>query len=239
MTRNIWCAVIVTTVWLGASSVGAAEPQTLREGLFQERMRSLAEERSAAERLSRAVDLASRHLLSSQQVKAVAARLGDDAARLDFAVAAYPHTVDSENFYDVYDTFTSFSKVMRLHDWIHARARPPHPAVMVGPQTVTDEELRDMLQALRKEPFDKGRDKLGRQILSSSRKRFLAVQIKAMLKCFDFEANRLEFAKYAYDYTFDREQYFQVNDAFDFSSSRESLSQYIQKQNQSAPPPRR
>ena len=76
-------------------------------------------------------------------------------------------------------------------------------------------------------------------MLSRRRKKFLAAQIKALLKCFDFEASRLELAKFAYDHTVDREQRFQVNDAFDFASSRESLSQYIQARNQSSPPHRR
>lgn len=236
MTRYMCCAMIAMAAWLGATPVWAAEPETLNEGQFQERVRGLAAERNEADRLSRAVALANRHPLSSLQVKAIAARLRDDAARLEFAIAAYPRTVDPENFYDVYDAFTGFSKVMRLHDWIREKARPPRAAVMLVPETVSDEEMRGIVQALRKESFDQSRDKLGRQILSSSRKKFLAAQIKAMLKCFDFEAPRLEFAKFAYDYTLDREQYFQVNDAFDFATSRESLAQYIQTRNQASPP---
>jgi hypothetical protein len=239
MRTNKWCAVIVTTVCLGVAPVWGAEPETLKESQFQERMRGLAAERGEAERLSQAVDLVTRHALSSLQVKAIATRLSNDAARLEFAIAAYPRTVDPENFYEVYDAFTSFSKVMRLHDWIREKAQPSRAAVIVVPGTVSDEEARDIVQALRKESFDQSRDKLARQILTSSRKKFLAAQIKAMLQCFDFDAARLELAKFAYDCTFDRDRYFQVNDAFDFAGNREGLSQYIQERNKSSPPQRR
>jgi hypothetical protein len=236
MTSNMWCAVIVIAAWFGASPIGAREPETLDEGNLQDRIRALGAERNEAQQLRRAVELAARHRLSSLQVKAIAARLNDDGARLEFATAAYPLTVDPENYYEVYDAFKTFSKVMRLHDWIRERARPPGAPVVVVHETVSDEEARGIVQALRKESFDQTRDKLARQILSSSRKRFLAAQIKAMLKCFDFEATRLELAKFAYDYTLDREQYFQVNDALEFAGSRESLSQYIRTRNQSSPP---
>ncbi len=44
-------------------------------------------------------------------------------------------------------------------------------------------------------------------------------QICAMSKEFTFEETMLEFAKYAYDYCYDRRNYFKVNDVFTFSSS--------------------
>lgn len=235
MIRIHGCIVLVACACLATGPLRAQESKALAESEFQKRMRDLAAEPAQSERLSRAVDLAQRHLLSSLQVKAIAAGLRDDTARLEFAMAAYPRTVDPENFYDVYDAFTSFSKMMRLHDWIRANAQPGRAVVMMAPAAVPDSELRGILEALRKESFDRTRDKLGRQVLTSSRRKFLSTQIKAMLKCFDFDANRLEFAKFAYDYVYDPEQYFQVNDTFDFSSNVESLAQHIRKRNQSAP----
>ena len=236
MTKYNWCVAIVIATWFGTSLMQAREPETLDEGNLQDRIRALGAERNEAQQLRRAVELAARHRLSSLQVKAIAARLNDDGARLEFAMAAYPLTVDPENYYEVYDAFKTFSKVLRLHDWIRERARPPGSPVVVVPEVVSDEEARGIVQAIRKESFDQTKDKLARQILSSSRKKFLSAQIKAILKCFAFEATRLEFAKFAYDYTLDREQYFQVNDALEFAASRESLSQYIRTRNQPPPP---
>jgi len=227
------------TVWLATAPAWAAEPEALKESQYQELLRGLVAERNNAARLRRAVDLAKRRALSSLQVKTIATQLGDDAARLELAMAAYPGTVDPENFYDVYDAFSSFSKVMRLHDWIRQEARPTRAPVVVVAGAVSDKEMRDIVQVLRKEAFDSDRDKLGRQILTSGRKGFLAAQIKEMLKCFVFDDSRLEFAKFAYNYTADRDQYFQVNDAFIFSSSRDSFADYIQTRHKAAPPTRR
>ena len=55
-----------------------------------------------------------------------------------------------------------------------------------------------------------------------------ADQVKSIMDAFDFESTKLEFAKFAYDYTYDRGNFFKVNDAFDFESSIEELDEYIQ-----------
>jgi len=209
--------------------MGRAAPPPLAEEPFQENLRTLKSELNDAERLRQAKEFVAHHSLSSLQVKAMAARLPDDTARLEFAIAAYPKTVDPENFYDVYDAFTTFSKVMRLHDGVRQLDRhPPVVVVQRGPQPMSADELKDILGALRKESFDQTRSQLARQILSSSRRLFLSAQVKQILDCFDFEPTKIEIAKYAYDYTFDPEKYFLVNAAFSFDSSKQVLSKYIE-----------
>ena len=231
-------AVLLFTLVPVAFNLPAAEKAPINENRFQENIRYLSAERDAAERLRRAKDFAGTHLLSSLQVKAIAVRLGDDHARLEFATAAYPRTVDPENFYEVYDAFTTFSKVMRLHDRIRQFERLSAGAVIVEQEAVNEDEMKDILRALRKESFDNNRHQIARQILSSSQKKFLAGQIKSIVECFTFDPARLEIAKYAYDYTLDREKYFVVNDAFSFDSNRTALSRYVASKTEAAPPGR-
>ena len=52
-------------------------------------------------------------------------------------------------------------------------------------------------------------------------------QVRSLLRLFSFEQTRLEFAKWAHDYTYDKENYYQLNDAFDFSMSVDELQEYI------------
>jgi len=52
-------------------------------------------------------------------------------------------------------------------------------------------------------------------------------QVAELLKSFDFEQSRLDFAKFAYGHTFDIGNYFMVNNAFDFPSSVDELNAYI------------
>jgi hypothetical protein len=55
-------------------------------------------------------------------------------------------------------------------------------------------------------------------------------QVVTICNLFSFEDNKLEFAKYAYRYTTDTKNYFKVINVFNFSASKEELSEFIQKQ---------
>jgi hypothetical protein len=54
-----------------------------------------------------------------------------------------------------------------------------------------------------------------------------AEQVKAIVEIFDFEDTKLDFAMFAYDYTVDQNNYYKVNDAFDFESSIEELDEFL------------
>lgn len=212
---------------LNASTARAADKTALNRAEFEAEVQTLETQRAGHERLRHAKDMVHRHWYSSQQVKAIALRLPDDDARLDFATSAYPRTIDPENFYDVYDAFTAFSKVFRLHDRI--RSFPGNAPVVAGPEPMNTQDFAPILKALKSEDFDPARIQLARQILASSRANFLSSQVRDMTKTFDFEPGKLEFAKLAFDYTIDREKYFLVNEAFDFMPTRQALSQYVQE----------
>lgn len=55
-----------------------------------------------------------------------------------------------------------------------------------------------------------------------------ADQAKQLVELFDFEDTRLEFAKFAYGYTYDLNNFYIVNDAFEFESTIEELNEYIE-----------
>ena len=57
-----------------------------------------------------------------------------------------------------------------------------------------------------------------------------ADQIKDITTLFDFESDRLEYAKFGYNHCFDLNNYYKVNDAFEFESSIEELDEYISGQ---------
>lgn len=56
---------------------------------------------------------------------------------------------------------------------------------------------------------------------------FTADQVKELVQLMDFESDKLEVAKYCYTHTYDKGNYFKINDAFDFSSSIDELNNYI------------
>jgi len=54
-----------------------------------------------------------------------------------------------------------------------------------------------------------------------------SMQIKEICKLFDFEDTKLEFAKFAYQYCIDQNNYWQINDIFEFSSTVDELNDFL------------
>ncbi len=95
------------------------------EPVFRQKQRSVAMQPTEELKLKAALTVAGNNCFSAQQVKAIASQFIDDYSRLRFAQAAWPNTVDKENFYFVYDEFAYFSTVFMLHDYIVSQESRP------------------------------------------------------------------------------------------------------------------
>lgn len=84
-----------------------------------------------------------------------------------------------------------------------------------------------LIQTLEDEGFDSRRLSIARQAASSSS--LTSFQVAEIMTTFSFESNRLAFAKYAYPYTIDPQNYFIVNKSFSFSGSTTSLNNYLSR----------
>lgn len=82
------------------------------------------------------------------------------------------------------------------------------------------------LATIKKQSFEETRLKTAKQVINDN---CLNVdQIIQIANTFSFEDNKLEFAKYAYDYCTEPKNYFKLNGIFSFSSNVDELSDYIQ-----------
>lgn len=92
---------------------------------------------------------------------------------------------------------------------------------------MSNREFDGMKDQIRKEWFEKNRLTSAKVIVDKNN--FTTQQVKELMLLFTFENNRLEVAKYAYRKTVDKQNYFQLNDAFSFSSSKEELARFIRE----------
>jgi Domain of unknown function (DUF4476) len=93
------------------------------------------------------------------------------------------------------------------------------------PMPMASNEFHDLRSSISSKTFEDTRMTIAKQVLSD--RCILASQVKEVMLLFTFEDNRLDFAKFAYDKTYDIGNYFKVNDAFTFETSIEELNQYI------------
>lgn len=79
--------------------------------------------------------------------------------------------------------------------------------------------------SVKKQSFAEEQMKVAKQITKSHC--LNTAQIKEMMSLFSFEENKLDYAKFAYDYCVNKADYYQINDAFSFSSSVDDLGAYL------------
>lgn len=110
---------------------------------------------------------------------------------------------------------------------------PPPPVVYLPgysgkigcPVPMSEGDFADLKATISSKTFEETKFTIAKQVLND---RCLFVsQVKQIIMQFTFEQTRLDFAKYAYDRTYDVGNYFKVNDAFTFESSTEELNEYI------------
>jgi len=81
--------------------------------------------------------------------------------------------------------------------------------------------FQQFMPIFKKESFDSGKLELAKNYVATNR--LNAQQIAEITRNFSFDSNRLAFAKYAYPYCIDKNNYFQLKPAFQFSSSYDDL----------------
>lgn len=110
------------------------------------------------------------------------------------------------------------TQVIVVHEVVPAPAPIPNCAV-------DGSEMSTIIQSIESKTFGNSQMSQAKNILKS--KCLTSQQIKQMLYVFDFEHERLEMAKFAYGYVADKNNYYVVNDVFEFSHSSDELNEYI------------
>ena len=86
-------------------------------------------------------------------------------------------------------------------------------------------EFNLVIQSIEKEWLESNKLKSATQIVRVNS--LTSVQVKQLVLLFSFESNKLDLAKQAYQNTVDKKNYFIINDAFSFSSSKDELNRFI------------
>lgn len=93
------------------------------------------------------------------------------------------------------------------------------------PIPLNPNEFSEIKESIQSKDFENTRLTIAKQIIQNNC--LTSSQVKEILGIFDFENTKLEFAKYAYDRTYDINNYYKVNDAFEFENSIQDLNKYI------------
>lgn len=124
----------------------------------------------------------------------------------------------------VTETTTTTSHAGHNHDHGGVRDRGCNNRYAMAPA-----DFSSALATVKKQNFDDTRLKTAKQIVSANCLK--PEQIVQIANVFGFEESKLDFAKFAYDYCTERQNYFKINNIFSFSTSVDDLTEYIQSRN--------
>jgi hypothetical protein len=179
-------------------------------------------------RVRAAKDLLSRNCISMAQLMRIALSFDLELNRLGFMKEALRGVYDLENYSYATAVFTNEPY---KSDWLEFSKTVVNPVIIVTPPPVVvceikADELEQIKATIKKQSFSSTQLSMAKQILNA-KKCFTCNQIKQMMQIFSFEESRMEFVKYAWDYTTDKSNYYILADGFSFSSSKEELMSFI------------
>ncbi|MEI7663294.1 MAG: DUF4476 domain-containing protein [Bacteroidota bacterium] len=95
------------------------------------------------------------------------------------------------------------------------------------PKPMGQQAFDQALESISSKSFTSSKMTVARQVVRTNCLR--CSQVKEIMKQFSFESDKLEIAKFAYKHTWDVNNYFLLNDAFEFDSTIDDLNSFILK----------
>ena len=94
-------------------------------------------------------------------------------------------------------------------------------------QPINERSFEQLKQSIRRESFDDTKLSIAKTAIRDQA--VSTTQVRELLGLFSFEQNKLDLAKYCYQYTTDYNNYYLVANSFGFSSSKNELLRYIEQ----------
>ncbi len=194
----------------------------MREDEFVRAAIQVAGNNSEASKMLLLTQITQNSCLSVAQTMKFASLLSSEPNRLSFFKTAYMSVFDLNNLPFGAQLFAHITNKAAYNEFISR----PGP-VVPPPCAIAPDEFNQIRESIKKESFNSTKLTIAKQVIRS-KPCFTARQITDLVKLFSFDDTRLELAKFAFDYTIDQENYYQVADAFSFSSSKEELMKFLE-----------
>jgi hypothetical protein len=153
---------------------------------------------------------------------------GIGSSNMDIAIGLPDMQVSDETVYSTGTTSETHKEV------IEQPVRREKPEAVPGyngrigcENPMASERFATAKNSISSKSFEDSKLTVAKQVMNANC--LLVSQVKQIMEVFDFESTRLEFAKAAYSRTYDIDNYYELNDVFDFESSIRELNNYIQK----------
>ena len=200
---------------------------SLSDNDFKMYVREIATMKLENEKMDYAISLATRTCLSTAQAMKLSTSLTIENNKLELLKKAYLRVYDEANFDFAKQVFTHIPNQAALQEFL-IQMRKASQIVPVKPVCqVNDMEFKTIKDPLAAESSSSSRLNIARdQIPRFSC--YKSNQIKQIVTLFSASSDKLNLAKFAFDFVSDKENYFfELSPLFSSSMDRQALSNYI------------
>jgi hypothetical protein len=92
-------------------------------------------------------------------------------------------------------------------------------------RAMAPQDVDALVQAVKQRPFEATKLSMAKEALSQSS--IASADLKRLMRSFDFEASRVELAKYAHSHVSDPQNFYRVYESFDFDASIQEVQQAV------------
>lgn len=173
-----------------------------------------------------AKNLVNNNCLSTSQIMKLATLLANDNYKLELLKTGIPRVYDRNNYASAQHVFSTQPFKNEFISTLYGQPNNNQQNTQT-PCTVSQTDFDEIKRTVNNTSFASSKVTVCKQAVQA-KKCFTVKQIKELIGLFSFDDNKLDIAKFCYDYCTDKSNYYQVNDVFSFTSSKDELTNYIQ-----------
>lgn len=165
---------------------------------------------------------AKNNYLTTAQVSLLFKNFNQDNVKLELAKSLVPAIADIQNYYTLREAFTFLSSKDEFMQFLTS-SQSPRAERLMGART-----YEQLIDGVKKTAFDDEKTKLIEAAIRNAAP--TTSQIKGLLALYTFEDKALDCAKLAYNYVYDRKNYFTLADAFKFDRTKNAFLDFLNQQ---------
>jgi hypothetical protein len=163
-------------------------------------------------------------LLTAQAMK-MASLLSNESNRLDLMKTAYNRVYDPDNYKYADQLFKNEINKNELATFTDGTN------IVVNnnpPCETTTAEFQLIKTQINKESFNNTKINIAKQAIKN-KKCFKTDQVKEILGLFPYSSSKLDIAKFAYEFTTDKENYYKLADSFSFTADKDEFLRFLKE----------
>lgn len=200
---------------------------SLSENDFRMYVREIATMKLENEKMEYAISLATRTCLSTSQAMKLSTSLNLENNRLELLKKAYLRIYDEANFDLVTQVFIHIPNQAALREFLISMRKATQVIPVAPICQVNEMEFKTIKDPLAAESSSSTRLSIARDQIPRY-KCYKSNQIKQLVALFSSSSDKLNLAKFAFDFVADKDNYFfELSPLFSSSMDRQSLSNFI------------